>query len=148
MVQYKHLSMDFEVDNGDVYVKVYFKMLPLSKFFPKMANCIKTLFDLFFNVGMETTKGISHLQCLNCFYFTCISVYGRGYKQLIYFFLEPINIYFRMSTTYFTQISMCNRKSWWIYIRISYNLNPIDEFRSDILIVSTKLLLKFLNLQS
>lgn len=50
----KIFSVDFQVDeHNDIYIKLYFKTLPLQKFSTRIGNCIKLIFSLMFNKSCE-----------------------------------------------------------------------------------------------
>lgn len=53
----KFLALRFETKNEEVYMDIYFQNLPLPRFYPKLGNCIKNLFQLMYNFTTDTANG-------------------------------------------------------------------------------------------
>lgn len=53
----KFLALKFRAKDGEVYMDIHFQNLPLPRFYTKLGNCIKTLFQLMYNFETDTANG-------------------------------------------------------------------------------------------
>ncbi|KAJ8932032.1 hypothetical protein NQ314_015005 [Rhamnusium bicolor] len=59
----KVLALIFETINEEVFVDIYFAVLPLSRFAPSIGNCIKNIFKLIYNIEMDTAFEFTPSKC-------------------------------------------------------------------------------------
>ncbi|KAJ8921378.1 hypothetical protein NQ315_002994 [Exocentrus adspersus] len=59
----KFLALRFTTKNEDVFMDIFLQSLPIPRFYSRLGNCIKALFQLMYNIGMETADDAAYAKC-------------------------------------------------------------------------------------